>query len=170
MSGIGRRVCTAVKAYSEIDYETSATALFQAIDATGRKRFPNLGNGARFKKLLANQEDIISATATSSVHVGINCNRMTMPEAMWKLGRNPLLHEAELDKRLMFNNADGMLIGHEWNLPPSFLLGMAVGVMSAKENTGETEILEGEVSFWGWQLKLQSLWGGEDFLRSILKM
>jgi len=168
LSGIGRRVRAALRSYEEGDFEASATALFQAIDATGRKLFPKTGNAVRFKGMLERQEDLISVAALGSRVVGIVANGQTMPQVMWKFGRNPLLHEAELDPRISFSNANGFSAGEQWNFPPNYLVGLALGVISANVNSKESEKLSGTIIFLGSRLPIQSLWGSEVFLRKLV--
>lgn len=168
MSGRGRCVRRALEACSSNDFEGAATSIFQAIDSTGKRRMPGSANGARFKRIVSDQEDIITATAVGSVIKGAVVENLTLPQVLWKFGRNPLLHDAELDPRLSFSNYEGLSYGSVWNLPPSFLVGLAVGVISARENIDEEEVLPGEIFFWGEKLSLQSLWGQEDLLRKLL--
>ena len=168
MSGIGRNVKRALRAYEESDYEASAAAIFPAVDATGKKRFPAKGSGVRFRGIIEQQQDLITFLAIGNVIIGGSFYGKTMPEALWHFARCPLLHEAELDRRISFSNTDSLAIGETWNLPPSFLLGIIVSVVAARENLGETEVLTGVVRFGSDHLDIQTLWGGEDFLRAII--
>lgn len=168
VSAVGRRIAKAMKDFADRDYESAATAVFQAIDATASMRFPGQRVGDRFRGLITEQEDIVTATAIGSVWVGLTVNGVSLSDAIWKFGRNPLIHEGELDRRLSFENESSVAIGCRWNLPPSYLVGLAVAVISAMENNDETEVVLGGISFMGVPLDLQSLWGGEAFLRAII--
>ena len=168
MSGIGRRIAASIKSLKSSDFESSATSVFQAIDATGRKRFPKAGNDKRFMGLIEEQHDIISAAALKKIHIGSKFNGLAFQEVIWEFGRNPLIHEAELDPKLTFDNHNGLIIGSTWNLPPSYLFGLCLGVISACENKNEDEKLTGNIEFWGQNLSLESLWGSEDFLSALL--
>lgn len=90
MSGVGRRIVTSLKSLEANDFETSATAVFQAVDATGRKRFPNAGIGARFMGLIDEQHDIISAVAINNIIIGAEFEGFTFPKAIWKFWPKPI--------------------------------------------------------------------------------
>ena len=167
MSGIGRRVKKGCSELRNGDYESAAVAIFQAVDATGRKRFPKKGPGARFMGLIAEQEDVITSVAFGVVMTGCTFNGLTIPKALWKFARNPLIHEAELDSRIRFDNSS-IVIGSVWNLPPTTLLGIAIGVVTASENAEEDEQLTGSIHFQGQPIALNGLWGREKMFRSIL--
>lgn len=168
MSGIGRRIETAVSECFRGNYEASATAVFQAIDATGRKRFPRKGVGARFRGLIDEQQDIVTASALGFAMIGFSVDGVTLSKAIYEFARNPLIHEAELSPRMSFSNDDGLCIGEVWNLPPNFLFGLALGVIAAKENVGEDQRYVAKTRFWGHTLDLQTLWGAEGYLRAIM--
>ncbi len=170
MSGIGRRLKRAVRDIAVGDYENAVTAIFQAFDATGKKRYPSKGSGHRFKKLLEDQEEIVWEIAFSVRVIGTKFECLTMPEAMWKLVRNPIVHEGEFSKRISFEGGyERLPVGENWNLPPRFLTGLATAAISAKENSDEQEDLAFKFNFFGRDIPAQSLWGAEEWIRAELE-
>ncbi|WP_171208897.1 MULTISPECIES: hypothetical protein [unclassified Ruegeria] len=172
MSAIGRRIVKSQEDMEKKDYESAATAMFQALDATAKKRYPKepfVGN--RVRSLITDQEDIISRIGFGTIVIGSNYGGATLAQAIWKFARNPLIQDGELDPRMSFENDLGVTaIGDVWNFNPSFLMGLSIAIVSAKENAGEAEFLKGGVFENGVYVPFQSMWGAEDMVRHILRI
>ncbi|MEO0939804.1 MAG: hypothetical protein AAFY38_16750 [Pseudomonadota bacterium] len=176
MSGIGKRIDKALGDLEGGHFDDAAILIFAAIEATAKKRRPKLGNGQRFKSFVHDQQDIITAITWNIVNKDFTVRGVSLPEAIWKLARNPLTHEAELDRRMSFDNFDGTRISTganendaSWEFPPIFLLGLAIAVVSARENMHEDVKLRGWFKFSSTTYVANSLWGAEEELRAIYR-
>ena len=87
----------------------------------------------------------------------------------YKFGRTSIAHEGELDSRINFDNTAGMSIGRVWNLPPSFITGLVVAVISAPENGAEAFEKDYVVSIHGTDFNLSELWGDRQRIREWME-
>jgi hypothetical protein len=172
MTGIGRRLDKALGELEDGEYESAALSIFSALEATAKKRYPKKGNGDRFITFLSDQHDIVTAIGLGVVIGSLTVRGVPFAKSIWKLARNPLTHEAELDPRITFNNDDGTYIttgdreGNEiFNLSPVMLLGMAIATVAAKENSDEDVQLRGWFKFNQVSYIANSVWGAEADLR-----
>lgn len=144
------------------------------MDKTAQIRYPKLKPGPRIKQFVDDQLDTISLVGCGSI-IRVEVNGVTFPDAIYKLARNPLLHEGELDKKISFSSEVGLQIGDKWNLPPQFVLGLCIGVVVAKENSDELVHPSLGCTIWNKRIHFNELWGKptivknaiEDFVRSI---
>ena len=127
---------------------------------TAKRRRPKKGVGARIRAFLEEEEALISAVATGNVLQNILVNGVSITDVLYKFGRNPILHEGELDPRLHFNDSGGLQIGAKsWNLPSGYIVGMSLAVLVAPENARE-RVDEGLVfTFFGDPFNVNELWG-----------
>ncbi|MFQ2605612.1 hypothetical protein ACK3ZW_01785 [Aeromonas caviae] len=165
-SGISRRLQQCVERLEALDYEGALVNLFPAIDKTAKKRRPKDGVGSRIKAFLQDEEVLITAIATGNVFKGCEIDGMTFHEALYKFGRTPIAHEGELDPRLTFNTDGSLLIGRDnWNLPISYITGMALAVVIAPENNGEQTTGNLGITVFGAQFALNDIWGRPESVR-----
>ena len=157
-----------ISAYQSKDFETALTQFFPALDKTAKRRRPKEGVGSRIKKFLDDELDIITHIATRNIF-RVTVDGMTFPDAIYKFGRTSIVHEGELDSRLHFDNERGLSIGHEWNLPPSFIVGLIVSVVVAPENANESFSQKYTVSIHGKEFDLSSLWGQRQTIRNYME-
>ena len=158
-----------VEAFTRKDYETALIHFFPALDKTAKLRRP-MGKkvGERIRQFITDQEAIITAIATGNIITNISINGISFPEAIYKFGRNPLLHEGELDPRLRFTESGSITITDIWLLPATYILGMIIAVMVAPENATERLDKDGTVHFLGQEGQLNTLWGVEEQLKTYL--
>lgn len=160
-SSIGRRLASALAALQKDDFEGACTHIFPALDKTAKLRRPKDGVGERIKKFIADQEGIISIVATGSRITGISVNGINFPNAIYKFGRTSIVHEGELDPRLKFSRDGALEIGETWHLPASYIVGLCVAIMSAKENAKERAPIFGSMNILGKMWEIDSIWGSE---------
>jgi hypothetical protein len=167
-SSISRRMEDSVKAFMNEDYETSLIHYFPALDKTAKRRRPSEGVGNRIRNFLDDELDIISHVATRNI-LRIECDGLSIPQAIYKFGRTSIAHEGELDSRLNFNNKSGMSIGQTWNLPPSFITGLILSVVIAPENVSEKFENEYKVNIQGTEFNVSELWGQRQKIRAWME-
>ncbi|OGS91120.1 MAG: hypothetical protein A2061_10155 [Gallionellales bacterium GWA2_59_43] len=142
------------------DCEGALVNLFPAIDKTAKKRRPKDGVGKRIKAFLQDEEVLITAVATGAVFKGCSFDGMAFHDALYNFGRTPIAHEGELDPRLTFNSSGGLKISlDKWNLPISFIAGMALAVVIAPENEGERTADSLGITVFGKRFMLNEIWG-----------
>lgn len=159
---------SSIKALIKEDHETSLIHFFPALDKTAKKRRPNKKVGDRIRSFLDDEFDIISDIAVRNIF-RVTCDGISFPQAIYKFGRTSIAHEGELDPRLNFENQTGLVIGHTWNLPPSFILGLVMSVVLAPENSSEKLEHEYSVSIHGTNYQIQSLWGQRQKVREDME-
>jgi len=149
------------------DYEGALVNLFPAIDKTAKKRRPKAGVGNRIRSFLKDEEVLITAVGTGNVFKGCSFDGVSFEDALYKLGRTPISHEGELDPRIKFNDKSGLQIGQDnWNLPSSYIVGMALAVITAPENEGERTAEGLGIKVFDKQFALNEIWGKPDAVRS----
>lgn len=168
ISSISRRMEDSVKAFMSEDFETSLIHYFPALDKTAKRRRPNEGVGNRIRNFLDDELDIISHVATRNIF-RIECDGLSIPQAIYKFGRTSIAHEGELDSRLNFDNRTGMSIGQTWNLPPSFITGLILSVIIAPENAGEKFENEYRLNIHGTDYQVSELWGQRQKIRDWME-
>jgi len=156
-SSISRRVESALRHAKKGENEESLIHLFPALDKSAKKRYPKLGPGPRIKQFIDDQLDTISLIGCNNF-VRTTINGTTFPEAFYKLARNPLLHEGQLDTKINFSSKHGLTIGETWNLPPSYILGLVIGVAVAIENKNESIDQRIMCTLWNNQFPFNRLW------------
>jgi hypothetical protein len=165
-SGVSRRIQKCVEHLQQNDCESALVNLFPAIDKTAKKRRPKDGVGKRIKAFLQDEEVLITAVGTGNVFKGCSFDGKSFHDAIYDFGRTPIAHEGELDPRLTFNNNGGLQIGsNNWNLPISFIVGMSLAVIIARENKGERTLNELGIVIFGKQFALNDIWGKPEAIR-----
>ena len=167
-SSISRRMESCVKAFMDNDFETALIHYFPALDKTAKRRRPSERVGNRIRNFLDDELDVISHVATSNIF-RIECDGLSIPQAIYKLGRTSIAHTGELDPRLNFDNNSGMSIGQTWNLPPSFITGLILSVIIAPENAGEKFEQNYMVSIHGTEFNVSELWGDRQQIRDWME-
>jgi len=166
-TGVSRRLQQCIERLQVNDYEGALVNLFPAIDKTAKKRRPRAGVGHRIRSFLKDEEVLISAVGTGNVFKGCSFGGVTFEDALYKFGRTPISHEGELDPRLKFNDNGGLQIGqNNWNLPSSYIVGMALAVITARENAGEKTAEGLGITIFGKRFGLNELWGEAGAIRS----
>jgi hypothetical protein len=156
-----------VKAFMGNDFEAALIHYFPALDKTAKRR-RNEKVGSRIRKFLDDELDIISHVATRNIF-RIECDGLSIPQAIYKFGRTSIAHEGELDSRLNFDNKNGMSIGQTWNLPPSFITGLILSVIIAPENSGEKFEQDYKVKIHGKEFNVSELWGKRQIIREWME-
>ena len=165
-SGVSRRVQQCVERLQVQDCEGALVNLFPAIDKTAKKRRPKEGVGRRIKAFLQDEEVLITAVATGNVFKGCSFDGTSFHDALYNFGRTPIAHEGELDPRLTFNSNGGLQIGKDhWNLPISYIVGMALAVIIAPENVGERTADGLGITVFERQFYLNDIWGRPEPVR-----
>jgi hypothetical protein len=159
-TGVSRRIQQCIERFQVHDHEGALVNLFPAIDKTGKKRRPKAGVGDRIRSFLKDEEVLISAVGTGNVFQGCSFDGVSFEDALYKFGRTPISHEGELDPRLRFNDNGGLQIGRDnWNLPSSYIVGMALAVITAQENAGERTAEDLGITIFGKRFGLNEIWG-----------
>jgi hypothetical protein len=167
-SSISRRMEDCIKAFMSNDYETALIHYFPALDKTAKRRRPSEGVGNRIRSFLDDELDIISHIATRNIF-RIECDGLSIPQAIYKFGRTSIAHEGELDPRLRFDNRNGMSIGAIWNLPPSFVIGLILAVIIAPENSSEKFENDYKLNVHGTEFNASKLWGKRQEIRDWME-
>lgn len=167
-TSVSRRIeATAIHAKKDC-FEEALINLFPAIDKTAQKRRPKEKVGKRITSFLEDQQEIITLVATHN-SIQLSYNGLSMAEAIYKFARNPLIHEGELDPMISFNNQEGLIIGDKWNLPPSYILGLTVGVIVSKENSDEYIDNSLGCKLWNYNYRFNELWGHPELVRKAIQ-
>ncbi len=167
-SSISRRMESCIAAFQNDDYEVALIHYFPALDKTSRRRRPNDGVGVRIRGFLDDELDIITHIATRNIF-RCNFDGMSLPQAIYKLGRTSIAHEGELDPRLNFNNKHGMSTGQTWNLPPTFIIGLILAVVVAPENANERFSQNYMIRIHETEFNLSELWGNRQTIRDWME-
>lgn len=166
-TGVSRRLQQCIERLQVNDYEGALVNLFPAIDKTAKKRRPKDGVGSRIKSFLKDEEVLITAVGTGNVFKGCSFDGVTFEDALYKFGRTSISHEGELDPRLGFNENGGVQIGADyWNLPSTYIVGMALAVITAPENKGESTADGLMIKIFDKQFMLKDIWGKPEAVRS----
>jgi hypothetical protein len=166
-TGISRRLQQCIERLQINDYEGALVNLFPAIDKTAKKRRPRAGVGYRIRNFLKDEEVLISAVGLRNVFKALSIDGVSFENALYKFGRTPISHEGELDPRLKFNDNGSLQIGqNSWNLPSSYIVGMALAVITAPENEGERTAEGLGITIFGKRFGLNEIWGKPDAVRS----
>jgi len=167
-SSISRRMEASISAFMKNDFETCLIHYFPALDKTAKRRRIKDGVGNRIRRFLDDELDIISHVATQNIF-RLNCDGLSIPQAIYKFGRTSIAHEGELDPRLNFDNQNGMAIGHVWNLPPAFITGLLLSVIIAPENAAEKFEKEYTLTIHGKNFNTSELWGNRQLIRDWME-
>jgi hypothetical protein len=168
-TGVSRRIQQCIERLQVNDSEGALVNLFPAIDKTGKKRRPNKGVGERIKEFLRDEEVLITAVGMGNVFKGCKFHGMPLEDALYKFGRTSIAHEGELDPRLSFNNNTGIQINSDnWNLPSSYIVGMALAVIIAPENKGEQTVEGLGITIFNKQFALNNIWGKPKAVHSYI--
>lgn len=167
-SSISRRMEACIQAFMKNDFETALINFFPALDKTAKRR-RNKNVGVRIRSFLDDELDIISHVAIGNI-LRLECNGMSMPQAIYKFGRTSIAHEGELDPRLNFDNRNGMNIGSTWNLPPSYITGLVLSVIIAPENVSEKFEKDYMFKIHGTDFNLNELWGERQQIRDWMEV
>ncbi|GGY10510.1 hypothetical protein GCM10007160_42150 [Litchfieldella qijiaojingensis] len=163
-TSISRRIEKSISALQRKDFEDSFVQLFPAVDKTAKKRRSKAKVGERIKGFIQDEEAIISGVATNNVFKGIMVDDVDFPTALYKFGRTSIVHEGELDERLKINERGTMQIGRVWNLPSSYITGLIVAVILAKENSSESLEHDYSISLFGTNYSVNSIWGNRSVI------
>ena len=167
--GVVRRVEDAFDAIRLGRTESAALHLFPAIDATARARRPTESVGARFRALIQDQIGIIAPLGLSVV-LGRDCTfgGIALEDALYKLGRCTLLHEAGLSDSFAFSESRHSMLGGKWLLSHHFLCALLVSVVTARENRGLAVRRDFSLNILGSIESVNDLWGEEDRIRELI--
>jgi hypothetical protein len=168
-SGVSRRIRQCISHLGASEFEGALVNLFPAVDKTAKRRRPKANVGQRIRAFLEEEEALISYIATSNVLRGIRINGVSVTDALYKFGRNPIAHEGELDPRLHFNDQGSLEIGSEnWNLPSGYIVGMTLAVIIAPENAAEHVDDSLEFRLFGELFMVNALWGQKSVVHERL--
>ena len=168
-TGISRRIEHCLLNLQANDYEAVLVNLFPAIDRTAKKRRPREGVGSRIKSFLTEEETLISAV-TGNIISSISIDGVTLPDALYKFGRNPIMHEGELDERLQIVDEGVIQLGRRWILPLEYVIGMMVSVIVAPENKNEQLRAEGAIQILKHPFKINAIWGKKDLIKNHINL
>jgi hypothetical protein len=169
-SGVSRRIQQCIGHLGEPDLEGALVNLYPAIDKTAKRRRPKGKVGERIRAFLEEEEALISYVATNNILQGIRVNGVSITDALYEFGRNPIAHEGELDPRLHFNDHGRLQIGAElWNLPSGYIVGMALAVIVAPENAAERVDDDLQFLLFGEPFRVNALWGQKAMIHERLR-
>jgi hypothetical protein len=166
-SSISRRLHSSLSGYTNGNYEEALIHLFPAMDKTAKRRRPKAGVGDRIKGFLTDEEGFINAIATNNVIRGLIVSGISFPEAIYKFGRCPIAHEGELDPRLKISANGDLSIGAVWEIPSGYIFAMAVMVLVAPENTGESFARDIGLKLAFQDFNAADWWGKRDRLKQL---
>ncbi|HAS1112418.1 TPA: hypothetical protein I3798_000857 [Enterobacter cloacae] len=165
------RLSSCINLYSIKDYENAFINLFIALDITAKKRYPNLKVGKRNRALLLDTEPLTQKLYMGIIIQGLNINGLTFSNIFYKFGRNALIHDGQLDRRLSISDEKGIRISEDnWDFHHSYIMSMAISIISCKENANENfnTAIEYECNFG--KINLNDLWGKESELMEYLQV
>lgn len=169
-SGVSRRIEVALIRYSERRWEEALLNIFPAMDVTAKKRRQSSRVGDRFRAFVSDEEGLITSVSTGMYIAGNTFDGMTFPDALYKFGRNSIVHDAELDKRLTFNEKGHLTIGRDrWDLPVQYIFGLCIVTIVAPENALEQVSDDLSVTVFGDKHQVNDLWGKREFLRERVR-
>ncbi|HGY9618028.1 TPA: hypothetical protein ACOJNU_000083 [Pseudomonas putida] len=169
-SGISRRIEQCFLHYIEGDYEGALVNLFPALDKTAKLRYPRLGVGDRFRSFLNDEMDLITAIGTggAGVMTGLEVDGLTMVQALYKFGRTAIAHEGELDPRLTISHKNLFSFSSQsMVIPHRLVFSMAMVVVIAPENKGESMQRSLEAVIFGKNILINEQWGRPGVIRDL---
>lgn len=165
---IKRRILNSFHAYQTQDFEGSLIHYFPALDATAKLRYTKKGVGWRIKRFLRDERDLVTAVGLGMIIKNLSIHGYTFEEAIYKFGRNSIVHEGELDPRLKFTDRGKIEIGEYWELPKAYILGLIVAVIACAENSNKKSTGGESLVILNKRFLVSDLWGKEAELRDHL--
>lgn len=176
---IEKSIFKALEEFGEGNIEWSLHHLFPAMDVISKKRFPPqrspkekfTQNNQRMISFLEDMEAMIFFLATRNVHFVDDIlpggKTQTTPTFLYKAARCALVHDAELDGELTFEDRELQIGGKlGWNLPPSFALSMIQATLMARENAAIKSTTPHRFKFYQIEYRFDDLWGAEDYFKA----
>lgn len=165
-SAVCKRIESCIASYNQRDYESCLINLFPIIDSTAKKRRPSFGVGKRMRAFINDELSIITTIGMSATFVGGVFGSYSIPQVVYKLGRNSLIHDGSLDERLSISEDGSFTLSDDnFILPKAFIMGMMLAVISAKENKNE-KLDRGDIliEICGKDININDLWGNREFV------
>lgn len=122
------------------------------------------------RSFLRDEMAIITVIATGHMFQNIECDGLSVEQAIYKFGRTSVMHEGELDPRLTFS-ADGSFSfgASQMSIPPAFIFGMTVATIISTENKGESMTKPFPATILGDHYSLNDHWGNPAIKSGIHK-
>ncbi len=159
-TAISRRIGQSLLSLKSKDYEGALVSLFPAVDKTAKKRLPKGGVGKRIRSFLKDEEVLITAIGMGMVHKNVIVGGMSVGDALYKFGRNPIIHEGELDPMLSFITKGQITMGPSgWKLPVDYIPALQLAVILAPENNQEEIPGNLGLNLYNQHFLVNDLWG-----------
>ncbi len=182
---VGEQVRNSLDHWSGFEWYAALWHASEALDDTARKRYPDLGVAARFKRTVRDDIDIFTAMAAPDidfagsrypipVHSDSADGRPDLADLLFGVHRFQHEHEEDLPGGLVVTpHADGVPMFHisegRLRLRGSAALGLLAISVFAPENRNET-IADSYVLGWKDQsFQVNSWWGWQDHFRAIIR-
>lgn len=166
-SSISRRIQDSIEAFKIEDYEQSLIHVFPAIDKTSKKRRNVKKVGLRIKGFLQDELELITYISFQS-KIQIECDGVSIIKAIYEYGRNSIVHEGELDSRLVFDKSLMLGVGPDWRINPILIKGLIMAVILAPENAKESLSRDYEFKIANNSFLVSELWGMRDKVKSFI--
>ncbi|MDP2084591.1 MAG: hypothetical protein Q8K20_05285 [Gemmobacter sp.] len=166
---VGRRIGNAIVHHKNGDFESALLQLFPAVNRTATRRFPKKGDGYKIKTFISQEEAVITFLATGSIWIGSSFDGMTLPELIYKYGRNAMVHDGEMDHRLKFHRSHTSIFGFTSVLSDSFIFGLLMSVILAEENRLEISPDNHALQLLGRSYYINTLWGARSFFVELVR-
>ena len=182
---IGKRITEVFEKLNKKDYEAALIPLSIAVAATSTKEYPRIKyDNQKYKTFLTKNIDIITLTGIGvilkksmsfklvapSIKYPLIDGMATLEEILYHIVRCNLIHEAELDKKIIFQKGNTCALLEDAILLPSELLeGMIFAVIGSSHNS--TERLENKltISIAEESINLDTLWGEKSKIMDLLE-
>ncbi|BBX75478.1 hypothetical protein H7H78_14115 [Mycobacterium shinjukuense] len=182
---VGDSVRQSLDHWARQEWERAIFHACDAVNGTGKKRYPQLGVATRFKRTIRDSLDIFHAMAAP----GIDFDRTRFPievksdlpdgrpdiaDVLFGIHRYTHGHVDELPKGFELTRHGSPDVGvHIWRdgkiqLPAGAILGLLAIAVFAPENKGEAIPINYQLSWYQHNFQINGWWGWQDHFREII--
>lgn len=161
------------------DFSTGLTLICPLIDRAGKKLYGLKKPGERFKKILSDNNDflywmmtdglIVMAEGADFIFIGNGKENVDLSQAIYKLVRNSLLHEAEISEKIEFINEGRVgYVGDKIVFPKTLIFALAfmLSYLPCYENDCPRNY---KINVSGVTLPLQDVWGNKEKIKKFFE-
>lgn len=187
-ASVGESVAQSLQQWDRKLWDVAMLHACNAVDETGRKRYPTLGVGTRFRTALRDSLDIYGVMATPGVDlektrfpVGVRSDllpdkRPDIADVLYGIHR--WLHghadesSVEFEVSPYVNASAALRIANDGKiqLPKSAILGLLAVAVFAPENKGEVIPPDYQLSWYDHVFFISVWWGWQDHFREIVNV
>lgn len=182
---VGDSVRQSLDHWARQDWDGAMFHAGNAVDGTGKKRYPQLGIASRFRRTIRDSMDIFHAIAVPGVDfeqtrfpIAVKSDlpdgRPDIADVLYGIHRCGHGHDDELPNGFeLTRHAARDTKVHIWRegkiqLPASTVLGLVAIAVFAPENKGEAIPINYKLSWYQHDFQINGWWGWQDHFREII--